>query len=214
MDVGVSTAAKYLRVSERRVRQLIVGGGIPARREGGRWLIDEAAVNRAALVSRPLSVRFAGAMVSLLDGQRPPGLRSDEFHRLEAKVDQLKSAEDPVQLLRSWLSRRARRAGYSAASQDIADLLGDARIVASGISDDRSGLSSVREAEGYVEASNLEAVVSDYLLVPSRQANVWLHIGDREIPRPVPAAVVIADLADSNGPRELAVARTMLNELL
>ncbi len=214
MDVGVGSAARYLQISERRVRQLIVDGGLPARREGGRWLIDQAALNRAVLVSRPMSPRIAWAMIALLEGQRPPDLRSDERHRLAAKVAQLKSVEKPVQLLQSWLSRRANRAGYSMAGGDVTDLLADPRIVVSGISDERAGLSSGREAEGYVQVKELEVLASDYLLVSSRQANVWLHVCDREIPRPVPVAVVIADLADSNGPREIAAARSLLDELL
>jgi hypothetical protein len=32
--------------------------------------------------------------------------------------------------------------------------------------------------------------------------NVWLHVVDRAVPRPAPLGLVIADLADHDGPRE------------
>ena len=92
----------------------------------------------------------------------------------------------------------------------IRELLDDARFVRSGISDPRSGLSSGREAEGYVRSSEFEALVREYLLLPSSDPNVFLRVADAPLAREAPLGAVIADLADHNGPREDARVRRLL----
>lgn len=86
---------------------------------------------------------------------------------------------------------------------DLADLAADHRVVASGISDPRSGMSSSGEFEGYLGFADFDEVVAEYLLSSSGPANVFLHLSDRPLARDdVPLGLVLADLADHNLARE------------
>lgn len=210
MDVGVDEVAARLGVSPRRVRSLIDVGRIPARRVSGRWVIDEARVPRSAAVARPMSPRVAWALISILSGQAPEGLSQPERSRLFARYRHMLSAQDRAAVLRSWLPKRARLVRVNIASRDVSDLLADPRLACSGIGDARSGLSSAGEAEAYLSANDLDRVVAEYLLSEVGPPNVWLHIADREIPKPVPLGLVIADLADHDGSREDAQVEELL----
>ena len=92
----------------------------------------------------------------------------------------------------------------------IPELLDDGRFVRSGISDPRAGLSSGREAEGYVSSADFDALVRDYLLLPSPEPNVFLRVADVGLRGVAPLGAVVADLTDHNGPREDAQARRLL----
>lgn len=202
MDVGVAEVAERLGVSERRVRQLLVSGRLPARQVSGRWLIDEAAIPRSRRLSRPMSPRVAWAFISLLSDDPVGSLSQPEQSRLRAKHRELLASPEATSLVRSWLPRRARLVRCAVAARDASDLLGDARLVPSGLSDPRSGLSAGTEVEGYVHDDHLAELASDYLLSVAGRANVWLHVADRRLSRPAPIGAVIADLADHDGPRE------------
>ena len=118
-----------------------------------------------------------------------------------------------ILLLRSWWRRRANLLRLGAPAGDIAELLADPRLVPSGISDPRSAMSAGNGAEGYVRRSDVEAVVRDYLMAESAEGNVWLHTADRSLLRPVPLGLVIADLADHDGPREDGVVEALLRSV-
>ena len=63
-------------------------------------------------------------------------------------------------------------------------------------------MSAGREAEGYVRPRDVEQLMADHLMAAVNPANVWLHIVDRPLARPVPLGLVIADLADHDRARE------------
>jgi hypothetical protein len=99
----------------------------------------------------------------------------------------------------------------------LEDLLADPRVVRSGISaamDYNAGLVVAGSAEGYVRSSDAEDLTSDYSLNPDvgpAQANVLLHVVDDEHAADwlfschvAPAAVVAADLAEREAPRDRA----------
>ena len=92
----------------------------------------------------------------------------------------------------------------------VRSIAADARFVLSGISDPRARLSSNGEFEGYVKGNDLAALTQDFLLVPSSQPNVLLHVVDHAIGSPAPLGLVIADLADRNSPREDAQVARLL----
>jgi len=110
---------------------------------------------------------------------------------------------NPAALLSSWMkSRQLRVENLSANPADLGEIARDERMVASGISDERSGMSSARELEGYVTVSSLESFTRENLLVASDSPNVRLHVVEDLPSRPIPLGLVLADLADWNRPRE------------
>jgi excisionase family DNA binding protein len=213
MEVGVKEVATQLGVTEARVRQLIAAGDMPARQVSGRWLVPEGAVPRSLRVSRPMSERMAWAFIDLLSGRPVTGVVPTERYRLLDKRHQLLGSPRPGVLLRSWLRRRAGLLRLEAPAGDIAELLADPRLVPSGISDPRSAMSAGNGAEGYVRRSDVEALMRDYLMAESAEGNVWLHTADRSLLRPPPLGLVIADLADHDGPREDGVIEALLRSV-
>lgn len=129
-------------------------------------------------------------------------------------MDQVRSAPDALAVLRSWLPSRSEVRHLQA--QDVQGLLADERAVASGVSDPRAGMSAASFAEVYVHEDDADELVVDHLLVPvSRaRANVRLHVAPILPPVPVPELLVIADLADADGPREESRARELLRTWL
>ena len=92
----------------------------------------------------------------------------------------------------------------------IDDLRQDPRVVLSGVSDPRSGLSAAHQVEAYVQPPDLDAVVKDHLLIPAAVPSVFLHVTDHQVNAPVPLGLVLADLADHGGPREDAQVERIL----
>jgi hypothetical protein len=144
---------------------------------------------------------MAWALLDVLSGHTPD-VAASEKARLEAKAAALVQSGEAPQLLRSWLPRRAELLRLSAAPSDLAALRADARFVVSGVSDPRSGMSAAGEAEGYVMRADLPSLTRDFLLSSAGRPNVWLHVSDRRLPAEVPLALIAADLADHDGPRE------------
>lgn len=194
--------AAQLGVSERRVRQLIDGGALPARRVAGRLLVEEAGIPRSRPVARPMSPRIAWAFIRLLSSETVPDVSDRELARLEGKHRSLLASPRPAVLLRSWLRSRAQLLRLAVSSSDVEELLEDPRLVPSGISDAQSEMSAGREAEAYVRPGDVEQLMADHLMAAVIPANVWLHVVDRPIARPVPIGLVIADLADHDRARE------------
>jgi excisionase family DNA binding protein len=214
MEVGVVEAAQRLGVSGERVRQLIHDEKLPARRVSGRFLIDESALDRPPARSRAMSVSMAWWLIGMLSGDvRPSDARPTEVTRLREKLSRLRADDEPAKLLRSWLASRAERRAYSVAPADLPELRNDARLVVSGISDGRAGLSSAAELEGYVDPAELDALVLEYLLSEVGRPNVFLHLHALDGPQ-APLGVVLADLADHNSPREDGRLADLLHEVL
>jgi hypothetical protein len=152
-----------------------------------------------------MSPRVAWAAVAILSDEAPCGLSQPEASRLRRRLRQLDGEGSPADRLRDWLSRRADRLAFSCAPGDASALLRDARVLPSGLSDPRSGLSAGGEAEAYISTVDLDDVRAEYALAAASQPNVWLHIlpDGRQLPsRPAALGLVIADLADHGGPRE------------
>lgn len=208
--MSVPDAAAEMRVSPARVRQLIAAGHLDAEKVAGRWIVDAGSLRRSApRPGRPMSPRVAWAF--LLDpGPDAQWLHADEAFRLRKRVRRLCDEPDPLSLLRAWLAGRA--SVHHLRVQDAAGLLADGRVVPSGVSDARSGMSAAGYAEGYIEARDLDDVEADHLLVPASRsrANAVLRVAPLLPPDPVPELVMIVDLADAEGPREEARARELL----
>jgi len=213
MEVSVAVAAERLGVSSRRIRERIAQGDLVARRVGRAWLLDEAQLGRSERVARPMSPRVAWAFLDLLDGGAGEGVSQPEQSRLRRKREQLSDGDAPT-LLRSWLRNRTSVLRYAAAAADLPALLEDERLVPSGVSDARSGLAAAGVVEGYIAADDLDDLVAEYLLSDKGRPNVILHVlVDRSLPDPLPLPVLLADLADHDGPRESAAVERLLAEL-
>lgn len=211
MDVSVAEAARLMGVSVGRARRLAAEGRIRARLVGGRWLVDAASLPSAPRRSRPMSPRMAWALVLQSGGHRPDWVEPREAYRLRRALERLAGDDAPELLLRSWLAARGDRRRLSA--PDVQVLRADARVVLSGLSDERAGLSAAGDVEGYVLADNADALIRDHLLIDAGpSADVVLHVSPLLPEVPVPLLLVAADLADHDGPRELARARELIGD--
>ena len=211
---SVSEFAKVKDLSPQRVRVLAESGAIPARRVGGRWIIDDAAMSWEPRASRPLSKRSAWLLIHALNhcGQVLPGILPAEKSRLLRHLEVLRRSDSPAAMLRSWLSSRASVYDVVASSEALRHMHGDKRLVLSGISDERSFMAANAQLEAYVNEKDLDAVRNHYFLVPGERNNVRLHVVSGE--PDVGIGLVAADLSDWSGPREDAQAARLITEAL
>jgi hypothetical protein len=161
-----------------------------------------------------MSQRMAWAFVHALSGARVEGLAAAEMTRIRRYLVRLAACENPAALLAAWLPKRAARIVFNATSDVLPALRSDPRVILSGVSDERSGLSSLSEVEAYIASDAVPEVVRDYLLLRAGQPNVFLHVSDASLSLPVPVGVVLADLAEHGGPRERGQVVALLRGLL
>jgi excisionase family DNA binding protein len=207
MEVSVREAADALGVSDRRVRQLIASGRIRARRVGSQWLVDGASLPGAPRRSRPLSPTEAWLL--LATEQAPRGRPG----RWSERRDRLRDDPSPASLLASWAAARGDRLLFS--TREPQGVLVDPAVVRSGISDPRSGIAAANLAEGYVRRDDLDAVRRRHLLRPAAgRPDVILHVVAALPAAPVPPLVLAADLAEHDGPRELARAGELIAQVV
>ncbi len=226
-SVSVAQAAQRLGVSVSRIHQRIADGSLAADRIGAQWVVDEWSllqVQERSRAGRPYSARSAWSLIAMEPNRRDcPGgsvdssrVRKQWERLLEPAVEPLDSEEAVSELaasLRSVLRNRAQRRLFRAASGDLEDLSADPRwafLVDGGA----SGIASAN-VEGYLEASQVEGIAKDYLLVESeRDANVVLHvIPDGQPSFPNSRLRLAADLAEYRAPREEARAAQLAHEL-
>lgn len=210
MEVSVAEAAQMLEVSPRRLRALIAAGRVRSRRVGGQWLVEAAALPSSLHRSRPMAPKVAWAF---LGDSVPEHYAPDQAYRWRTRRHRLVGDPEPERLLASWVASRAEHCWFRTRNND--EMLTDQRLVPSGLSDSRAGISSGALVEAYVSRDDLDAVRRAYLLVPGGPAdNVLLHVADALPPTPVPLLLLAADLADHGGDREAARARTLIAEAL
>ena len=125
--------------------------------------------------------------------------------------------EDPAPeaVLASWVASRGRR--LALAGREVAAVVADLRLVRSGLSDPRAGLSAADLAEGWVSAADLDVFCRDHLLLPATATpSVIVHVAPVGVtlPDPVPLLLLAADLADHHQPRPTARARELIGQAL
>ena len=203
MDMSVAEYAQHRGISRQRALRMIRAGQINARRIGRSWVIDQRELNQRSASGRPLGKHMASILIDVISGHPLELLNAQDRFFAASYLDRLRGAEDPARLIHSWMkSRQLRVVNVAANPADLSDVARDDRVVASGISDERSEMSAAREFEGYVAAADLDAFLRNNLLVESESPNVRLHVVDERPPRPIPLGLVLADLADWNRPRE------------
>ena len=203
MMMGVSEFASQLGISPGRVRQLISAKRITATKSGGTWLIDQSQLKLRALSSRPMSKPIATNFIYLLsDMDWGDNLQPSERSRIKDYFAELKSNDNPAALLASWLKAFRSVHKLHLNPNDFNTLRAERKIVASGVSDKRTGLSQSDFFEGYVESKDLKEIKRKYLLVESDNFNVILRTSPIKLTKLIPFGLVLADLADHNQPRE------------
>lgn len=209
--MSVSETSAQLGVSPQRVRAMLHAGQLSGTLVGGRWLIDASTLPRARrLPGRPLSERVAWTLVEMADGRVASPLSSSEQSRLRSRWQTIRASAEPSLALHSAMARRAERSRWSA--PDPHGLLQDPRVIPSGVSDPRSGMSTAGYAEGYVTNEDLDEVVADHLLVPARgPENVTLRATPRTLIAPLPWLLIAADLADGRA-REAGQSKLLLRK--
>lgn len=215
MAIGVLEAAERLGVSRQRVLQMIADQRLPAQRIGRVWSINEVDIARHRVpLGRPLSINMTRGLLELAAGVRPE-LSSRDISRLRAHIARLvhevSSDGRPGSLLRSWLPRRAIRHEMSVADVDLPEALADERLVISGVSDQRAGMSSPHMGEGYVNEQAARSFFNDYFVVETDdrvRANIIVHVS--LVVPPITPLVIAADLADYRAGREDRQAQVVL----
>ncbi|MEI7715969.1 MAG: helix-turn-helix domain-containing protein [Mycobacterium sp.] len=216
--------ARYLGVSERRVRAMIAAGQLPAERLMGRWVIpaEVAASHRSNSAGRPLSEVSAWRVLTCLgsdgDGPRLPS-------RLRNRIRSLCMEDDPRWRLRSWLSARGKPVrlwGFTPALNGLAD---DERVVVSGDSL-FSELEPSGQARFYAPVGDLDAVIGRYGLRMTENGSrlpnalIWAVSDLDAVPRDpgndhaVAELVSAIDLLDSGDPRAVGVASRVVERAL
>jgi hypothetical protein len=134
------------------------------------------------------------------------GLSRSERARAHRRLAELRADPVPWNTVANWTRAEYREpVGYRAADADLEDLQDDGRLVPSGVSDHRAGLSDAGFLEGHVARTDLDALEAEFLLVRSDDVpNVLLHIDDGRPSEAVPLGRLIIELAQHDGPRERA----------
>lgn len=223
--ISVAEAAQRLGVSLSRVHQRIGDGSLPAVRVGNQWEIDESLLQQvSSRRGQPLSRRGAWAVLALASDDAFPGAASElvrdmnlspsEWSRARKRLAAIRDEEDPAELLRAWLKRRADRRVFRASSRDLADIREDPRLLLSGVSHQGSAMASPEIVEGYLADEELASFVDRYLLVEAldRRGNVVLHVAERR-PDLVWPLLLAADLAEYQEPRQSGRARELVADL-
>jgi hypothetical protein len=166
---------------------------------------------------RPLSQASVWNMLAVLSGAEDSlnELSAPARSRARSRAGAMRRADDIASKWPCALASRACSSKFYGHPSVLADLLADPRVVCSGISaaiDHKVDLVVAGSAEGYVRSSDAEDLASEYALNPdvsNVQANVLLHVVEDEhaarwlFSRQVaPAAVIAADLAERETPRE------------
>lgn len=209
---SVGEYAEWRGISPQRVRELLRTGDLPGHRVGRFWLVDDAAFAKRRPPSRPMGPVMAWALIALMGGDEPvDDLTPLQLSRLREYRNRLAHSDTPAALLTAWLRHRGERLVFRADLADVDDLRKDDRVLRSGISDDRAGLAEGDAAEVWLrDFMTLDEIVGDYLLLPDPKGQVVIHRGRTHLEPRAPLGLVIADLADWNGPREDARVAEML----
>lgn len=221
MSSTVSAAARALGTSPAHVRSMIRRGDLPARNEGGRYLVEVSDLSGAALLPpvRPMRVRMLTPLLDVLDGHPvadqalSPVLR----HRLDEHLGALRSTERPEALLAAWSASRYRRVlRIPAPTTDVTRAAGDPRVRLGGVSDPRSQVvARTGELYGWLFTEEPGQFLRDHFLVEGLGATIVLTLTGEPMPDgPVPLSWVMCDLARLPGVRERGRAGDMIREAL
>lgn len=217
-ELAIADAAERLGVGPHRVRALVHARRLPARKVAGRFVVDEADVERLSedrSPGRPLSPRMAWGLISLLERGQAPGLSAPERSRLRARLRQEPPLAEVARLVRGR-SRVYRLRIHSGGLERARNWPG---VVATGASARGHDIVDVRVVEVYVRAAALNKLVRQLHARPvHRDANLVVRVptlADWPFPDEEPGAVTIAlDLWDAGDSRSRRAARRLYERAL
>ncbi len=204
--LSVRESAEVLGLHEAGVRRLVAAGDLPARKVGGRWLIEAGDLDRfrraPRVGGRPYSPRMAWGILDLACGGEARWL--DRFERSKARR---RLEEGSLVELVPRLRRRAELYRFYAHPGVLDRLAGQVvRSGASAAAEHDFDIVARDEVEGYVHASELAELVGRYKLrVPDGDHNVVLRavgepwpFGNAEV---APRVVAALDLCEADDDR-------------
>ncbi|HEX3737886.1 MAG TPA: helix-turn-helix domain-containing protein [Solirubrobacterales bacterium] len=222
--ISVPEAAEALELSPARVRLLAANGDLPAVKVGGRWLVERRGLEhrrrRGSAGGRPFAPRNAWAVLGLASGGEVADIEPVVRSRLRRAL-----SLEGLGALAPRLERRAAMSRYSAHRGEIAHVLADDRLVATGISAVGAvGLDLVSggEVDGYIRASVSDDFVEEHALSRAGEGeeNVTLRVVPDEAwadfldGEPyAPKAAVALDLVEDADPRSRAAGRDLIRRL-
>jgi excisionase family DNA binding protein len=233
--VSVADAAAMLQVSARQVRNLVAAGVLPASRVGNSWLLDAQPVRSRSLhapsAGRPLSLAMAWLMMSvvqrLLDAESADDVTDPlspiADRQLRHRIRQLLAEPVPARRWRSWLGSRAERRRVWVHPGVLDRLARDERLRPGGPAAAHAlGLAVAGGAvrRFYVNADVVDEVMAQYRAVANPDGQVELMVVPAGVGSvllagagPVPEAVALADLLESDDAREQHAAASKLEHL-
>ena len=181
-QVPVSEAAEILEVHPSRVRAMIVGGQLVAKKLSGRWFVDrrsaESKRSQPSVNGRQYSEANAWALLCLSQGKEPNWISRWELSRLRRRL-----REDGIEKLAPRLRNRASRKLFRAHPSLLPKLRDDSRLVPSGVSaasEHQIDILESNEVEAYVAREDLGEVVEQNYLEPSSDPNVIFRVAGAE----------------------------------
>lgn len=219
MDVGVAEASAQLGVSPQRVRQLVQGGTLPARRIGGRWVFDTEALARrveARRVGRPFSPRVAWGLIGLLESGQAPDLDPAERSRLRARLRRGPELGEVAQ----WCRNRSQVHWLAGHRSAPSRLLHIASAVPTGASAPGHDIMDLGSVEVYLPEHDARRAIRQLHLHPADPTSANAVIRVPHAPRwpflegragPVTVALDLWDTAD---PRSRRAARPLYDAAL
>lgn len=232
--IAVDEAASILDVSSRQVRNLIQAGALPARRYGKSWLVQGSAVRSRALhapsAGRPLSPQLAWAVLLVAQHVLERDVEAsaaDVFAEIEDRKVRHRLRRllaEPVSERRwmSWLAARAERRRVWVHPGVISRMAADPRVHLGGsvAAATSLGISAGPPRRFYVQADLLDAVMTQYRAVDDPTGQIELMVLPSGVSQnviheagPVPEAVAMADLLESDDARERHAAAEKLSRL-
>lgn len=230
---SISEAARELELSPARVRAMAASGQLPAEKIGGRWLIEQSAVQRrrqqGGIPGRRFTAANAWALLVLSsDGYFSPtdGLATADdvlAHvppSVRSRLNRLLLSEG-LEKLAPRLDARAKAFRYQAHPGEISHVENDPSLMATGITGAaRYRLISGSEVDGYVSAADLPEFVERHVLTESPPdgnvciravpEEVWRTFGGKSL---APMAAIALDLMEGRDSRSKEVGREWLRAL-
>jgi excisionase family DNA binding protein len=217
MDLAVSEVAQLLGVSRQRVLTLIAQGEVPARRVGGRWVLESADIEargRDRADGRPMAPRVAWGLIALAEGRDPHWLPREQRSRLRSRLRLGPSLEQVA----AWTRRRNRVLWLRGHPAALPRLLATAGALPTGASAGGHDLVDPGRVEIYLPDDQANPVMAELAFRPAARssANAIVKIPQGLWPfdqEPGPTTVAL-DLWEAGDERSRSSARRLYRNAL
>lgn len=214
-NLSVAGAAQMLDLSPQRVRALLQAGALPGEKVGRSWVVDPSVSrSRRNGPGRPLSVANAWAILAILSGESPQWVDPAVRSRLR------KRALDKAWLEQALLGSENRSSvhRWRVLPSDLSKIEENLHLVRSGLSSqlpDLDVVGTTQELDVYADEDSMRLLERRFhpdhaAPNPNLTIRVPSHPWILSQLSQAPAAVVAADLLDSDNSRVARAARQLL----